>query len=324
MPTHGLQRSIGGAFLCLLTLTGCGFGTPGRPFGRQRVIAFWASGKHQSLSALRASPEVVTAIAPFIESVEPDGSVKTKSTGTVLSTARKLGIPVTPLFNSPVSETFLSDAKLRSRAVSAIANVMKAGHYKGLHLDFEPPHTRYASDLVTFVAALHSTLPRSSIYLDIVPSSGGAYDYTRLTPLLAGYALMSYDQHSDGSAPGPVAATPWVQAMTAALLKKIPASHLILGLATYGYAWPKGSTHAKTLPLRSLPAPAVKAAHFDKASQEMTATYTLGGTTYTAWWETMTGIRTKVQMAKKDGLGGVTVWRLGYDTPTLWKTIARA
>lgn len=307
-----------------ILLTGCGVGPAGRPLGREQVVAFWATGVHQSLSALTKSPRVVTAIAPFIYSVKPDGTVKTHKSGTVFATASKLGIPVTPLFNSPTSESFLSTASLRTAAVGGIVKIMKAGHYKALHLDFEPPHTRYATDLVTFVAALHSALPGTGIYLDIVPRSGGAYDFTRLTPLLAGYALMSYDQHSDGGPAGPVAATPWVEAQLASVLKHIPKNRILLGLATYGYAWRKGTTHAITLPLSSLPAGAVWAAHYDKASQEMTATYTVGGRTYTAWWETMTGIRTKVALAKKDGLEGVSVWRLGYDTPTLWKTIANA
>lgn len=313
-----------GATATALLLTGCGAGAPGRPMGRQQVVAFWATGVHQSLASLRKSPRVVTSIAPFIYSIKPDASVKSLPTGSVLPTATKLGIAVMPLFNSPTSESFLSSASLRTQAVSNIAKIMKAGHYSGLHLDFEPPHTRYAGDLVTFVSALHSTLPSVAIYLDIVPSSGGAYDFTRLTPLITGYALMSYDQHSDGGPAGPVAATPWVQSQLAIVLKNVPKNKLLLGLATYGYAWPQGSTSATTLPLSAIPAAAIKASHYDKTTQEMTATYTVGGTTYTAWWESMAGVRTKVQLAKKDGLEGVAVWRLGYDTPAFWKTIAQA
>lgn len=320
-PRHGIALFAGSA---AFLLTGCGVGPAGLPLGHQQVVAFWATGVHQSLTALNKSPKVVSAIAPFIYSVEPNGSVKSLPSGTVFPTAKRLAIPITPLFNSPVSESFLSTASLRSAAVSGITKIMKGGHYKALHLDFEPPHTRYAGDLVTFVAALHSALPGAGIYIDIVPSSGGAYDFSRLTPLVAGYALMSYDQHSDGGPAGPVAATPWVESQLAIVLKNVPKNKVLLGLATYGYSWAQGSTHATTLPLSALPTAALKNSHYDKTSQEMTSTYTVGGTTYTAWWETMTGIRTKVALAKKDGLEGVAVWRLGYDTPTLWKTIAGA
>lgn len=198
---------------CLLlaspwALAGCGAGSPGRPPNGRSVVAFWAAGSHQSLSALERAPAIVTAVAPFTASVDANGSVHQRPSANVLTVSRRLGIAATPLFNSPSSEGFLRRPAARAPAVREIAAVVRREGFPGLHIDFEPPHARDAAALATFVGALRRPLPHAAIYLDIVPASGGAYDWRQLTPLLTGYALMSYDQHAPGTAPGPVAATP--------------------------------------------------------------------------------------------------------------------
>lgn len=303
-------------------LAACGAGAPGRPLGGPSVIAYWASGTHESLANLPGARHVITAVAPFSESVEPDGSVNSQPSGSVYAVSRQANVAVTPLFNSPGSQAFLEVASARARAVSQIAAVLKAGAYPGLHIDFEPPHTRYTAGLTAFMTELRHALPHAAIYLDVVPASGGAYEWSRLAPLVTGFCLMAYDRHSSGTAPGPVAPTPWVRASLQNLIGVVPASKVLVSLASYGYAWPGGSTTAATLPLMAIPAAALHASHYDGASQEMTASYSANGTSYTAWWESLKGIAAKVRMAKSMHLAGVCVWRLGYDTPQLWKTIA--
>lgn len=306
----------------LLALSGCGLvgsqpkpPKPHRPF---RVLAFWAKGTDVTLSPLGRHAKAITAFVPFFYSISNGGVITNKVDLTVLSQVRKYGIPVVPLFNTPYGQGFLGSMASRVMVARHVASIVRAGHYQGVDIDFEPAVTREAPGLAAFVIDLHDFLPKGSqIYLDIIPGDNAAYHYAAITPEITGYDFMTYDQHDDGSIAGPVAATNWVLSKVTRLEKSVPANKILMGIAFYGYDWLNGTTHAVTISLNYIPAQAKKVAVYDPATQEMHATYTAGGVTHNLWWETIKGINTKVKAAEKMGLQGVAVWRLGYQTKGL-------
>lgn len=279
-----------------------------------KVVGFWASDATSGLSGLYTHSHAISDFAPFWYSVNASGGLVNRVDKRILEEVQKHKIPVTPLVNDETgTQAFLTSMSTRVNAARNIADMVKSMHFQGVNIDFEPAHTRVAAELTSFMADLRDYLPKgASITVDIVPSSGGAYDFAKISPEINQYILMSYDQHDDGSAEGPVAATPWVQNIVTRLEKTVPGSKIDLGVAAYGYSWPVGSTAATTIPYNGVTSVMVKHAHWDAADQETFAKFSTTSGPHIAWWESLQGMNEKIRLAKQDHLAGIAIWHLGY------------
>ncbi len=249
------------------------------------------------------------------------GTLKSQVDPTVVAEAKKLKLPIIPLVNDATgTQAFLTSASTRKAAVQSIDHLIATNHYVGVNIDFEPPHIHLRSKLTAFMVQLHDSLPHSDqIIMDIVPHSGGAYDYAKLAPEVTQFQLMSYDQHSDGTIPGPVAALNWITSITSRMKTKVPSSKIYLGVALYGYKWTSGSKHATTIPYYAI-TPALKAKEtWNTRYQEETAT--IGSDVY--WWENRKSIAQEIALAKKDHLAGIALWQVGYASPPIYSELVK-
>ncbi len=285
------------------------------------TLGFWSHHKSLPVTTLATSGHSLTAISPFWYSMTASGTLKSKVDMPLLAEARKLHIAITPLVNDATgTQAFLTSTATQTRAVQSIDHMIATMHFQGVNIDFEPPHTHLKSQLTAFMVKLRDQLPRTdSITIDVVPHSGGAYDYAKLAPEVNQFVLMSYDEHSDGTPAGPVAALNWVTSIAARLKSIVPSSKIDLGVALYGYYWAAGSTHAVTVPYAAI-TPAMKAkATWDSRYQEMTAH--IGSDTY--WWENRKGIAQKIALAKKDHLAGIAMWQVGYANSAIYSELLK-
>lgn len=284
-----------------------------------QVIGFWANDASSGLSGLYKSPHAVTWFAPFWYAVDAKGGVVDHVDTSILSKARAAHVSITPLINDATgTQAFLKTLVTRRDAARNIADLVKKEHYQGVNIDFEPPHTSLAPELADFLVDLHDDLPRGSVVtMDVVPHSGGAYDYKRITPEINQYVLMSYDEHADGTAAGPVAATPWVQNILTRMEKSVPSHKIDLGVAVYGYVWKNGSTHAATVPYNAVTPIMQSHAQWDAPDQETYAHYDSS----VAWWESLQGMNQKIHLARQDHLGGVALWHLGYANNSVYQLL---
>jgi spore germination protein len=293
--------------------------------GRLQVLAYYATGVHVSLTSLWKYPKSISVFSPFWYSVNATGAIKSTVVPSVLSQVRKYHIPVEPLVNDSTGvQAFLKTQTTRVNAARNIADMVKAGGYQGVDIDFEPPNSALASELTNFMMDLRDRLPRQDVItMAIVPNSGGGYDFKALNPEVTQYVLMSYDEHSQGTPAGPVAAAPWVENILARTEQSVPASKIILGIPLYGYAWPVGSTNAATIPYSAVTAQMNANAVWNAQDMESTAKYTVNGTQYVAWWESLEGMKDKIALAKKDKLAGVALWRLGYQNNSVMQLLMK-
>lgn len=277
---------------------------------RLQVLGFYAPGPPDTLAAVLKYPKAIGAFVPFWYSVKADGSLISRVDTKVLNEIRAKHIPITPLVNDHTGkQTFLRNNATLVKAARNIADMVGAMHYQGVHIDFEPPVNALSPELTKFMTDLRDFLPHQDmITVSIVPHSGGAYNYKKLAPEVNQFVLMAYDQHADGSHAGPVAAVAWVQNIVKRLEKQLPGSKILLGVALYGYDWPNGSTHALTVPFSQITPAMKKNAKWSDRYQESYAH--IGNHTY--WWESLQGMNEKIQIARRDKLAGVALWRLGY------------
>lgn len=338
-----LFKRLAAAVVGLAFLSGCGASPKAMPnpapSGGLRVLVFYDPSAEPTsgtiLPLIAANRAAISDLAPLWYKVNADGSVTDVSTSALKTFAKNNNIKLEPLvINAGGTSSFLLNGTARQAAVTNLVKILQDNSYAGLNIDFELLKTSARSGLVSFMQALHAKAQSMGklITIDIIPAgngrqAAGAYNFPVLAKNASEIVLMTYDQHDDGSPPGPVADTSWVKSRVAEALKLgVPPSKLILGLADYGYDWVKGSTHAKTLPLSQIETWITqgKAKITRDASGSPHFTYTSGGVTHIVWFEDGRSILPKIALARKDHLEGLAVWMGGYETAAYWSDLRQA
>jgi spore germination protein YaaH len=153
--------------------------------------------------------------------------------------------------------------------------------------------------------------------------------------------IMAYDKSTDKA--GEIAPLPFVEQAIAAAKKAVgDDSKLVLGVALYGYNWPiatvgtcpadqEGRTGVTQRNVDELIAKRDATPVHDPVSGESSFTYQLevsnGTTTCTQTREVhyvdAEGARQRIDLARRERLGGVSLWALGFDAPATWQSIAQ-
>jgi spore germination protein YaaH len=332
--------------MLILGLVAAGCGTarqmpnPNGSLPQLRVLVFYdpALEKPQGtvLPLISANRSAMSALAPDWYKVMPDGSLRDLSMNNLKTFATTAHLKLTPLIvNYQGTSSFLENATARTRAVNALATMLKnQPSYTGLNIDFELLKPSARSGLTMFMQQLYAKTQAmgKTLTIDIIPAGSKrgadqAYDYPKLAKAATDVVLMTYDAHDSGSNSGPVAPLAWVTTrVKLALQLGIPANRLIVGLADYGYEWVGSSTHAKTLSLPQVEA--LIAAHHITVQRSSDGsphfTYTVNGVVHTVWYEDGTAIQPIIKMARSMHVAGLALWMGGYETAAYWHALRSA
>jgi len=163
----------------------------------------------------------------------------------------------------------------------------------------------------------------------------GAYDLAALAKYVDLICLMTYDQHTHWTTPGPVGGWVWTKKNLDYALQYVPKEKLSLGVAVYGYRWYAGDPGLDKAEKK----PNVTS---DYISYENTIYLrdAYGGKSqwddedHTPWfyitrddmreWFFYTDQRAymdRYELAKQTGIGGVCSWVLGEEDPAIWAAI---
>lgn len=233
-------------------------------------------------------------------------------------------------FNREVAHAILTQPVARAQALSNILRVLDAYDYDGVNLDVEniPPGDRAALTLFTTVLS-HAVRSREKTLSIAVPGKtgdhpddgwNGAFDLAALSRVTDTVIVMAYDEHWSTSAPGPIAALPWVEAVVQYTAREVGPEKLLLGVAFYGYDWPKRGS-AEGITMRQAVSRAVHARAPILWDTEGQVPYykTAGRTVY---FENASSIERKLTLATRQQLAGVAAWRLGHELPEVWDVLA--
>lgn len=222
---------------------------------------------------------------------------------------------------SPAIATRLLDSEDNMTAVAAaLAAEVKRFGWDGVQVDLESLDSSHTTGVTRFMRMLRAELDTvdatKTLSIAIMATSGDyrvlGYDVAAISESTDSIVLMAYDQHGywDPKHPGPVGGTPWVKSVLAALLRKVPASEVQLGIAGYGYSFPKKGTGTQLSPAaaRKLVAAAHGSTHWSSKHQEWHGSLPNGTQ---LWWSDAKTVDARVALAKRYRLGGVAVWSIG-------------
>lgn len=303
-----------------------------QPEGQLQVVGYAESGTTPA-RALDASRAALTTVGVDGVNVTPDGAHLTRVSSAALALLRdarrrkeRAELLVGNFdeglgdFSPAIGDALLGSTEHIQSIASALASDVRAGGWDGITLDLESLTASHPRGLTRLVTELKQRLGAGrSVSICLMADTGNyadlGYDLSALGHAADHVVLMAYDQHGPTwSKSGPVGGTPWVRRSLAPLVRAVPRSKIQLGIAGYGYTWPRAGTgeqlsdaaargaarHDGTKPI------------WDARQQEWHATLSTGTT---LWWSDARTFRARLAYARSQHLGGVAVWSLGLSDP---------
>ncbi len=323
---------------------------------------FYLTNAPDAIESFARHADQVDIIGPQSYQVDAQGGLTGAVPPRVLELARRHGVRVMPLIVNPgwdleLFHELVNDAAARARMIDRMVGLGCRYGYWGWQFDFEQIHVRDRDALTRFfreaARALHANGMTLSIAVypdpgDLVPEDGevdpyhewlqdyfvGAYDLAALADAGDFLSLMTYLQHGPRTPPGPVGALPYMERVVRnALALGVPPGKLSLGIPFFSMHWfadmseeRKGHSSA-----RGMSWAAVHALVEDRQA-ELTWEPVLGATrarwerrsTFEyAWIEDARALAPKLELARRFGLHGISVWRIGQEDPGVWPVLRR-
>ncbi len=301
-------------------------------------------GDKSSYDIVHAYSDSLTAIAPFSFAVDRTGNVRGDHSADAMTLATSRGLANLALIHNLTGRSFdkaeisalLNSRSARKRAVSDILEIVKTHGYAGVNIDFEnvPPADRAV--LTQFMKELRAalapkgyrvTMSMPAKYKDAPTSAWvGAFDYYELGRVCDQVMIMTYDEHTSGTRPGPIASLPWVEKVVKYAVTQMPKRKVLLGVAAYGYDWNTGTNRARAVTYQQAVANAAKYGRkiqWDAKAATPHYRYKSGTVAREVWFESTDSLKAKLKLVERYGLGGIAIWRLGQEDAGYWKLIQR-
>lgn len=327
-------------------------------YGQPKAL-FYLTSSPDSIRSFFAHSKKIDLLVPTWYSVDENGLLTGAPNPSVLAEAQSEKLPVIPivaLFDKAKFHQLAGNAEAQDRMNHAMLREAHDHGYAGFQFDFENVDYLDRDGLSAIVARSADALHKAGLQLSIAtvpnapgyPGSGGfakwiytdwrgAYDLAALAKSADLICLMTYDQQTRWTMPGPVAGWQWTLDNLNYALQFVPKEKLSLGIPLYGYHWYTGAPIMDKATGKERPNPAADYISEPDATQLLTA---YGGkvewddvdhSAY-SWfyrdqmreWIFFTDLRTfrdRYQLAVDHHLQGFCSWVLGTEDPRIWSML---
>jgi cellulose synthase/poly-beta-1,6-N-acetylglucosamine synthase-like glycosyltransferase/spore germination protein YaaH/peptidoglycan/xylan/chitin deacetylase (PgdA/CDA1 family) len=314
------------------------------------VAAFYAPWQETGLHSLRANASRMTHVMPAWVHLREDASglefrdwdpILTPHNIDVLEIAHTNNLNIVPVFSNAQQgefdparvHKFLLDPQLQARIILQLRNWCIANKFQGINVDFENlPENDYAQ-LLPFLQRLRFAFAPARLVVSIDLEAHRPEIWKGAAQLCDFVVVMAYDEHSSGSAPGPIASIPWFRSVIQRAVRTIPREKLVVGLANYAYDWTKGEQWADPITYQTA---LIRAQEFRVGEKpEDIVDFDPDALNPTFWYVDDENKEHEVWMldaitaanqwmiAQNYGANGVAVWVLGSTDPSAWTFIHR-
>lgn len=319
---------------------------------------FYLTDAADALESFARNAAHVSVVGPQSYRVDARGELTGNVPAEVLEVARRHGVRVMPLIVNPgwdleLFHALVNDRDARARMIAQMVRLGKLHGYWGWQFDFEQIHLDDRDALTRFFREAARALHANGMTLSIAvyPDPGdleggtpfhawlweylvGAYDLQALAEAGDFISLMTYLQHTPRTPPGPVGGLPYMERVVRRALELgVPPEKLSLGIPFFsmhwytewsqerrGYSWARGLgwPAARLLLDRHGVAP-----EWEDGLGSSRARWEQHGTLEHAWIEDARSLVPKLELQRKYGLRGISVWRIGQEDPAVWPVIGR-
>jgi spore germination protein YaaH len=317
---------------------------------------FYMTRQPDSVRSFLAHANKVDLVVPTWYSVDSSGLVWGGPDPLVIQTARRAHVPVMPIvvnagFNQQDFHKLATSGNAYLNMIGQLIAECKRNGYAGFQFDFEDVAWTDRDALTALVTAAAAQFHRAGLQLTIatVPNAPGyagstgfgkwiyanwrgAYDLAALAKQVDLICLMTYDEHTRYTPPGPVSGWSWMAQNVDYALQSVPKEKLSLGIPLYGLHWYAGDPGTAGKPSEmaaTINGPdaqlLIETYHpqvqWDEADR---ATFFYFYRDQTREWVFYTDKRTfqaRWNFANARGLEGFCSWVLGAEDPAIWDVL---
>lgn len=308
-----------------------------------KISMGWYVGNSAAFDELTGSAKGLNTIAPVWFSLkDSEGGIRSVADASFVERAHQKGMEVWGVvddFNYAADNgvkvdvyAVLSSTSKREALIHNIIAQARACGMDGINIDFEKIGVDSGKHFLQFLRELSIQCRGYGLVLSVdnyVPvGSNGYYDRAEQGVVVDYVVIMGYDEHWSGCGEaGSVASIGYVSDGLDKTLKEVPAEKVINALPFYTRVW---MTEGATVTDQSLTMKNTAdyisrnniQAEWDEETCQNYAEWEKGGVTYQVWFEDERSIGAKLNVMQARNIGGVAVWRLGYESPAVWELIS--
>ncbi len=222
----------------------------------------------------------------------------------------------------------LKSPEARARLVRNLKNYLAKGDFEGAVVDFKEIPDEDQPALVTFLKELKSALAadRRKLFA-VVPAYAEPTHFHQVIETADRVILLAYDQHAAHERAGPIASQVWFETMLDKHFATTHGSKLIVAIGSYAIDWERPG-QGRMVSIREMWDVLDRSgATFTFDPHALNPTFSYGekstGATHTVWMLDGVTMYNQVAAALAMEPGGLALWRLGTEDPTIWATFAR-
>jgi spore germination protein YaaH len=318
---------------------------------------FYMTEEGSSERDFLAHKSKVDILVPTWYSVDGAGLVYGEANELILREAKAAHVQVIPilaLFDKAAAHTLLTDTHAQDEMNASLVRECKRNGYDGFQFDFEDIMWTDRDALSATVKRTAEALHKEHLLVQIavVPHAPGypghtayskwmfeewrgSFDLKALGEAADLICLMTYDQHTRWTMPGPVGGWIWTTINIDYALKVVPREKLSLGIALYGYHWYAGDPGLGKAEKNPNPkADYISYANAISLRDSYDGKQQWDPVDHTAWfyfyrddsreWIFLTdkqGFEDRYKLAAQDRLQGICAWVLGEEDPAIWTVL---
>ena len=228
----------------------------------QPKALFYMMDTPWSVKSFTDHADKVDILVPAWYQVDGNGLVWGGPNPDVMKTATAHHVPVMPivaLMTQAELHRLFTTESAKTAFINALLRECNQNGYSGFQFDFENVNWTDRDLLTALVAETAAALHKQHLQLTIatVPNAPGypgktafshwlyanwrgAFDLKALAQSVDLICLMTYDQNTRWTMPGPVAGYPWVVENVEYALQFVPKEKFSMGIPLYGYHWYAG------------------------------------------------------------------------------------
>mgnify|MGYP005844551069 CR=1 FL=1 len=305
----------------------------------------------RAFASLQIGVSAMTEVNPVWYNLDADGRIQRlygAEDPALVAVARQNGIRIVPVVlncsggrfdPAPVLHILGSFQRIRAHAES-LAALVRAHGFDGIELDYELLPSEASAGFTQLVAETRRVLPEGAgLSLAVHPKTSaaqnwagpGAQNWEELLPFVDRFKIMLYDYSWSTGSPGPIAPLNWSRQVLDYALSVAGSNHagrVFMGIPVYGWDWSslgpaKEAIFEDVQKLLSTKDITILESKRDESSNEPMLRYGKTGVEQITYYQDVQALQGRIHLIHNHfpQIGGVALWRLGGEDPSVWEAL---